>query len=161
MGDVAEQVELEAIFRAHQREIYVYFLRTANDEHLAEDLSQETFLRAFRSALLFRGESTVRTWLFSIARNVLAGYLRKRGQPMSELSEADVAVVQDDVATQLDIGGALQQLPVTAREMLVLVDVLGFTPADAGDALGLTANAARVRLHRARSLFRKVYGDGG
>lgn len=160
LGDVADHVELEEVFRVHQKEIYVYFLRTMGDAHLAEDLSQETFLRAFRSALLFRGDSSVRTWLFSIARKVLAGHLRRRRDVVSEILEAESVSTEVDPAEQLDIARAIERMPVPAREIVVLVDVLGFTPSEAAEALGLTSNAARVRLTRARGLFRKAYGVG-
>ena len=148
-------MDLEEIFRVHQKEVYVYLLRVTGDAHLAEDLAQETFLRAFRGALTFRGESSVRTWLFSIARRVLARHFERTHQ--EELGVDDDRIVDTDPALQLEISEALAVLPVGPREALVLCDVLGFTPTEAADVLETTPNAFRVRLHRARSLFRKVY----
>ena len=66
-------MELEDVFRSQQRGIYAYFSRTLGDRHAAEELTPETFYRACVAALGFRGDSSVRTWLFGIARKVLLG----------------------------------------------------------------------------------------
>ena len=64
-----------------------------------------------------------------------------------------------DEATRLDVERTLAALPIALREAIVLCDVVGLSPSEAADATGLTANAFRVRLHRARKQFREVYGD--
>jgi RNA polymerase sigma-70 factor, ECF subfamily len=150
-------VDLEGIFRAHQREVFVYFIRTVGDRDRAEDLAQETFVRACRSAVLYRGRASVRTWLFSIARKVLVDHYRRGTREV--LIEAPEGTVSPDVGRRLDVEEALATLPVVSREAIVLCDVLGFSPSEAADLAGATANAFRVRLHRARQQFREVYGD--
>ena len=150
-------MELEDIFRAHQKEVYVYLLRVVGDAHLAEDLAQETFLRAFRAALTFRGDSSVRTWIFSIARRVLARHF-ERSRP-EELGVDDDRMLEVDPGARLEISEALASLPFGPREAVVLCDVLGLTPSDAAEVAGTNANALRVRLHRGRALFRKLYAD--
>jgi RNA polymerase sigma-70 factor (ECF subfamily) len=151
-------VELEEVFRAHQKEIYVYFLRTTGDRHLAEDLGQETFARACTAAVFFRGDSSVRTWLFSIARRTFVDHLRRRG-PAETALDVDAPAATSDPAERVAIDQALGRLPLSAREAIVLCDVLGLSPSEAADVTGQTANAFRVRLHRARAQFREVYGD--
>ena len=154
-------MELEDIFRAHQREIFMYLLRTVGDRQLAEDLAQDTFLRACGSAVLFRGESSPRTWLFSIARRALADHYRRRAPEvlLAGASDEPVAVASRDSTEKVAVEQVLAALPLTHREALVLCDLLGFSPTEAADLTGLTANAFRVRLHRARAQFREVYGD--
>jgi RNA polymerase sigma-70 factor, ECF subfamily len=156
--DRGDPVDLEQIFRAHQQEIYVYFLRTTGNRHRAEDLGQETFARACSAAVLFRGDSSVRTWLFSIARRVMVDDIRRRGPATAPL-EIEPSGPARDPSDRLAIEQALRALPVTSREAIVLCDVLGLTPSEAAEITGLNANAFRVRLHRARGQFREVYGD--
>lgn len=134
----------------------MYFLRTIADRHLAEDLAQETFLRAWTSAFRFRGDSSIRTWLFAIARRVLADYYRGR-VPEEPAESLNGAQADADPHTRLDVERALAALPVSAREAIVLCDVLGFSPSEAAEVIGQTANAFRVRLHRARRRFREVF----
>lgn len=153
---MAGRIDLEDIFREHQRGIYGYLLRITNDSTLAEDLAQEVFLRAFRHAPGFRGDSSVRTWLFVIARSVLASHYR-RGDGRGWVDDDPDQAVTVDPAARLGIEEALLSLPVSSREALVLCDLLGFDPTEAADLVGIAPNAFRVRLHRARTAFRKVY----
>lgn len=152
-------MELEDIFRAHQREIFMYLYRTLGNRQLAEDLAQETFLRACSSALRFRGESSPRTWLFVIARRTLADHFRRRAPEVLLAEPADEAAIVPDHAQRLAVEEALATLPLLLREAVVLCDVLGFAPAEAAELAAVTPNAFRVRLHRARTMFREVYGD--
>jgi RNA polymerase sigma-70 factor (ECF subfamily) len=149
-------LDLDEIFRAHQKEVFVYFLRTVGERVSAEDLAQETFIRACTSAVLFRGESSVRTWIFSIARRVLADHYRRKAP--ENLVEPPEVVVESDPDSRLDIERALNRLPMPWREAVVLCDALGLSPTDAAGITGVTANAFRVRLHRARQGFREVFG---
>jgi RNA polymerase sigma-70 factor (ECF subfamily) len=152
-------VELEDIFRVHQKEIFMYLLRTLGNRQLAEDLAQETFLRACGSAMRFRGEASPRTWLFVIARRTLADHFRRRAPEVLLAEPTDQAAIVPDPAQRLAVEEALAALPLLHRETVVLCDVLGFSPAEAAELAGVTPNAFRVRLHRARTIFREVYGD--
>lgn len=150
-------MDLTDVFRNHQSEIYTYFLRLTGDEHEAEELSQETFARACFAALRFRGSSSVRTWLFGIARRVWLERLRQR-------SSHEIAPVVDhqvqpavDVPERLHLLKTLDSLDLNDREIIVLVDVLGFSPAEAAGLLQLRSETARVRLHRARGRFREGF----
>lgn len=150
-------MDLDRLFRAHQKEVFVYFARTLGEAKTAEDLAQETFARACASAVRFRGDSSVRTWLFSIARRVLADHYRHKAP--EQLVEPPEHQVHADPDSRLDIARALALLPVPWREAIVLCDVIGFPPADAAAITGISDNAFRVRLHRARRGFREVYDD--
>jgi RNA polymerase sigma-70 factor, ECF subfamily len=152
-------VDLEEAFRRHQREIFLYLRRVTGDSGLAEDLAQETFLRAFRAALSYRGDASVRTWLFTIARNVLVSHYRKHTPAVLEPDEEGI-VTDPDPTTRLSVEQTLGALPFAAREALVLCDLLGFTPSEAAVMAGVNANALRVRLHRARDQFRKAHPNG-
>lgn len=151
-------MDLEEIFRAHQREVFVYLLRVVGDQHRAEDLAQETFVRAMESLVRYRGDASLRTWLFAIARTTMADYFRKsRRESFEEPPEPEVA---HDTQKRLEIEDALRELPPALREAIVLCDVLGFEPTEAAAVADVTANAFRVRLHRARARSREVYARG-
>ena len=147
------------MFRSHQREIYAYFLRTVGRSGDAEELTQETFVRACGAAMRFRGDSSVRTWLFGIAHRVLleasrAGLFER--SPIVEGRADDPSGVTAE--ERLDLERALASLAPSDREVLVMVDVLGFEPAAAAAIAGVSGDTYRVRLHRARGRLREVYG---
>jgi RNA polymerase sigma-70 factor (ECF subfamily) len=149
-------VELEDVFRAYQRPVFAYFLRLTGSGQDAEELTQETFFRACGAAVRFQGRSSIRTWLFGIARRVLleairSGLFERRGPAPDRASE------QPDPDEHLDLERAFAKLSLVDREVLMLADVLGFQPAEAAPMTGVTPETFRVRLHRARARLREVY----
>jgi len=149
-------MEMEGVFRQHQREIFVFFLRVAGDRAEAEDLMQETFVRACHAALRFRGDSSVRTWLFGIARRVLMETSRRgASDARSSLEQVDVPITPVDHDARLDLQREFATLSMQDRETLMLVDYLGFAPAEAAQLTGTDPDAFRMRLHRARQRLRE------
>jgi RNA polymerase sigma-70 factor (ECF subfamily) len=148
-------VDLEDLFRAHQREIFAYFLRLLGDREDAEELAQETFVRACGAAVRFRGDASIRTWLFGIARRVFLEAIRARGIERPGDLE-DRPSVEPGPEERLDLERALSSLPLIDREVLVMVDVLGFRPAEAAPILDVSPETLRVRLHRARGRMREA-----
>jgi RNA polymerase sigma-70 factor, ECF subfamily len=153
-------MDLEEIFRAHQRSVFAYFLRMVGNGHDAEELTQETFTRACSASLRFRGDSHPRTWLFGIARRVLleasrAGLFERPPHLRDEAAAADGTAIEE----RLDLERAFSSLGLSDREALLMVDVLGFEPIEVAGLLGITADTFRVRLHRARGRLRKAYGS--
>jgi RNA polymerase sigma-70 factor (ECF subfamily) len=148
-------VQLEDVFREHERAVFAYFLRVVGDRHDAEELTQETFFRACGAALRFRGDSSVKTWLFAIARRVLMEASRKglfeKGRTLATF-EAAAPTLDHDL--RLDLEDAFQRLDRSDREVLMLVDFLGFTPSEAAGLMGIEPNTFRMRLHRARGRMR-------
>jgi RNA polymerase sigma-70 factor, ECF subfamily len=157
-------VEMEDVFRQHQRSIYAYFARVVGNDHDAEELTQETFVRACTAALRFRGDSSVRTWLFGIARRVLMEASRKGLFERRHAAElADRADEEPDHALRLDLEREFSVLALADRETLMLVDFLGFAPAEAAEVVGIDGHAFRTRLYRARLRLRdrlEVFVDG-
>lgn len=150
-------MDLEDVFRQHQPALFAYFLRTTGNRGLAEELTQETFYRACSAAIRFRGESPVINWLFGIGRRVLMEGSR-RGAFRFDLSLDDTNVVierpTEDPDHRLDLEAALAVLAAADREVLVLVDLLGFTPSEAAGLIDIDDGAFRMRLHRARRRIR-------
>jgi RNA polymerase sigma-70 factor (ECF subfamily) len=152
-------LELEDVFRAHQQAVFAYFLRVVGNRSDAEELTQETFVRACGAALRFRGDSSVRTWLFGIARRVLLEAARA-GLFERPAEIRDVPAASHDPDERLDLERTLASLGAADREILVMIDVLGFEPREAAALAGVSPETFRVRLHRARRRFREAYADG-
>lgn len=153
-------MDLEDLFRSHQRELFAYFLRIVRDAHSAEELAQETIVRACGAALRFRGSSSVRTWLFGIAHRVLLEASRaglfERFDPVDEDRPEDPSGLSP--GERVDLERALATLRPGDRETLVMVDMLGFEPIDVAAMQGISPDTFRVRLHRARGRLREAYG---
>lgn len=147
------------MFRAHQQAVFAYFLRLIGSRQDAEELTQETFVRACSAARRFRGDSSVRTWLFGIARRVVLEAARAGLFEGPAELPADATVQESDPDERMDLERALASLGIADREALVMVDVLGFEPIEVAGMLGVTAEAFRVRLHRARGRLREAYGS--
>ena len=139
--------------------MFAYFLRMVGDANNAEELTQETFVRACGAALRFRGDSSVRTWLFGIARRVLLEASRAglfdRQAPFDEVHAAPTKDRPADERLYLE--HILSQLRPADREAIVMVDVLGFEPIEVAVLLLVSPDTFRVRLHRARARFRELY----
>jgi RNA polymerase sigma-70 factor (ECF subfamily) len=121
-----------------------------------EDLTQEAFFKAFRGLDGWRGESSFRSWLFSIGSNLLKDAYRKRkGRVVVSIEDRDVPVHRDPgdemVAeeTAERIKGGLAGLPRLQREVFLLRVQQGMDYAGIAEALGTTVGAARVHYHHA------------
>jgi RNA polymerase sigma-70 factor, ECF subfamily len=149
-------MELEDVFRNHQRAVYAYFLRVVGDRHTAEELAQETFVRACGAVLRFRGDAPVANWLFGIARHVLLEANRKGlFRREAGLEGIDAAAAEVDHDERLDLERAFRALAHLDRETLVLVDLLGFSPIEAAELMTVEPGTFRMRLNRARRRLRE------
>jgi RNA polymerase sigma-70 factor (ECF subfamily) len=157
-----EAKAFDAVFAAYRSRVFGYLARMTGRRDLAEDLTQEVFLRLARSARSLRADTRLRGWLFTVAHNVLVSHARaakvtaalaselaERPAPSGPTPFEEVA----DSHTQHRVERALAQLPVGYREVVLLVAIEGLPAADAGVALGLSADAVRQRLARARAML--------
>jgi len=140
-----------AFVRATQAEVW-RFCASLVDNSVADDLTQDTYLRAFRALPSFEGRSSARTWLFGIARRACADHLRStvRGRALLRRVSAGAA---DEVADASGTVGAvelLQRLRPAQREAFVLTQVLGLSYDEAASALGVPIGTIRSRVARAR-----------
>jgi RNA polymerase sigma factor (sigma-70 family) len=145
---------MEDLFRAHWPLVFGYLARRTASPALAEELAQETFFRATRAFLGWRGGSPA-AWLLVIARNVLIDESR-RGQRLVPLSET-LAAPDVGSDTTLTVSEALSRLSDTDRRLLVLVYVDGYTHAEIAAMTGATPGAVKTAVWRARQAFRAVY----
>ncbi|WP_234336807.1 RNA polymerase sigma factor [Streptomyces xylophagus] len=147
------------LVKAHSSALYGYFARRMPTA--AEDLLAETWLQAFAARRTFDpARGSARGWLFGVAHNVLAQYLRRAGRkepaPGPDVTDPWQLVDQrlDAAALAPALRRALAELPPEERELLLLISWEQLTPAEAAVVVGIPAGTARSRLHRARGRLR-------
>lgn len=136
------------------------------DRHLAEDLLQETLLRVARGLPAFRGTSSCRTWVFSIATRVVADHFRKPETRAGIVEVEDSDVVPDEgpdvdervVIDEMNscVRGVIDSLPPDHRAALVLHDLQEMTAAETAAACGCSLATAKIRIHRARKRLQQA-----
>lgn len=156
-------------------DVYRFALSLSRNEAEAEDIVQETFLRAYRSWHTYQPGSDARRWLFTICRNVFLR-LRERGRRQVEAEDGDVEALAavrehetarrdgvDELLTRIDlapaISNALGQLQEPFRSAVVLVDVEDQSYEAAAEVLGVPIGTVRSRLFRGRRLLQQMLLD--
>jgi RNA polymerase sigma factor (SigM family) len=166
-GEESAQLTLEALYRHYRGPVQRYLHRLCGSADLAEELTQDTFANACAGLLGFRGDCSVATWLFRIARNAYLNSLRRPSPTRIDTDEL-LAIPDGDAygdparsyaaREQRDaIGLALGQLPERQRSLLLLRDAEGLSYAEIADVLELSLSAVKVNLFRARNAFRAAY----
>lgn len=139
---------IEALYLAHRDEIYSYLLWLTRDSSLSEDLLQETFVKAISSIGGFRGESSVRTWLFSIARHSWLHQLRKR-RPSECIDDCDIRApgdVDDRLFQRQTLKRTMELLSDKDErtQKIVRLRYRGYSYCEIAKDLGISENSARV-----------------
>jgi len=148
------------LVRRHQDRLWAVALRTLGDREEAADALQDALISAYRSADRFRGESAVTTWLHRIVVNACLDRIRRRAArptvPLVETTPVPVPAVDSD--TVLDVRAALQRLPADQRAALVLVEVQGYSVAEAAAILGIPDGTVKSRCARGRARLAALLG---
>lgn len=161
------------LIRPYERIVYVMALSFAKNEADAEDIAQESFLKALCHLSQFRAESKFSTWLIRIALNEAKSRLRHQSTVHMESidvhadgdSSASPAMLRDwheipsEIIERFEIGQLLRNavagLPGTYREVFVLRNVEDLSTGETAEALGISVASVKVRLHRARMMLQK------
>jgi RNA polymerase sigma-70 factor (ECF subfamily) len=174
VGDEAACAEL---VEEHQRMVYQLAMHLLGDSQEALDLSQDVFLRVFRSLSQFRGQSALRTWIYRIvvtqARNRQRWWRRRRSYAQVSLDEhikangefpsttlwaaPDRLLSQKELARRL--WNALDELPFDQRTALVLREIDGLSYEEIAFSLGVAVGTVKSRLARAREALRTELRD--
>ena len=141
------------------------FSRTLiRDETRAEDLVQETLVKAWEKQKSFQPGTNIRAWLFTILRNTYYSELRKRKREVEDVdgkmtAELSVKAPQDGHMAVRDLRGALDELNAEQREALILVGASGFSYEEAGEICGVAAGTVKSRVSRARQRLSDLLGE--
>lgn len=149
---------IETFYRRHAGAVFAFLYSLSRDRALAEDLTQDTFVKATRAVAGFRGGDP-RSWLFAIARSVFIDHTRKRRTDPTDLVEPIPAAPGPDVEERTVIDAVLRRLGDRQRMALLLVDHAGLSYAEMADVIGASPEAAKQLLWRARTSFRTIYQE--
>ena len=159
--DSIEQA-IEQLYRLYYQPVLRHLERLVRQHESAEDLCQETFLRAFKHWDHLRDTTCVRNWLYRIATNTAVDYLRRQHRISvttlyEETIRTTIAPVQAQWEDAEPVWEALRQVPAHYRLPLVLQTVGGYTLDDIATVLGCVPATIKTRVHRARKHFRQYY----
>ena len=152
----------ERLYRENVRKVFGLCLRLSQDASLAEELTQEVFVKAWRKLSTFRGESALSSWLYPMAVNVALSERRSRRRrdarivPVEEPERMEKTPGAPRPEAGFDLERALATLPPGARSVFVLHDVEGRTHEEIAALLNLAAGTSKAQLHRARRLLREA-----
>ena len=159
----------DTLVRRHQRAIVNLVHAMTGSDADADDLAQESFVRAWRSLATFRSDSTFRTWLHGIAINVIRTHTGRGSRlrrifgaprqpdapdPIERVSVSDG--IEEPLAMRQEIDRALATLPDDMREALILRDVQGLDYKEIAEALGVRLGTIESRIFRARQRLRPL-----
>jgi len=160
-------------FMPHIDSMYNFAFRLTNDEDDANDLVQDTYLKAFRFINSFSQGTNAKAWLFRILKNSFINDFRKKSKEPTKVDYQDVETTynsEEDAETNQtvdlrvesvqdligdEIANALNALPVDFRTVIILCDVEGFTYEEMAKILDIPIGTVRSRLHRARMLLKE------
>ena len=168
-GDRAEFSRLVDVFSGR---LYRLALKMLNHPQDAEDVLQETFIKAFRHIKNFDGRSSISTWLYRIATNEALMHLRRKNPEMVSIDEPDASGEDQEALQIVDfcclperellneearqyLDQAVARLPANLRAVFLLRDIEGLSTQEAADVLGLSETALKTRLSRARLHLRQ------
>jgi len=180
MATGVTESDFDSFYRTHYSDVHRFVFQFVQNASLADELTQDAFLKAYEARGSFRGDAPERIWLFRIARNVCLDYLRSPRSRAAKVTSLEHAGVEgqepaaesasiagkeppssvEQAARQAEMTDCVQQfvlsLPETLRTPLILHDMQGFTNAQIAQVLGCSLEAAKMRLHRARASLRKL-----
>ena len=154
---------LKKIYEEYKQDVFKYLVSLTHDTSLSEDLVSETFLGALKSLHKFKGESSIKTWLFSIARNKWYEYLRKEKVNISIddlaynyiLSESDL----DDVLIKRELYNKIINLLKSEpprTEDIILMRIKGYSYFEIGKKHNISESSARVIDHRTKKKIKNI-----
>jgi RNA polymerase sigma-70 factor, ECF subfamily len=151
----------ERLYRENERKVYALCYRMSADPSLAEELTQDAFVRAWQKLGSFRGESAFSSWLYPLAVNVALSERRARRRRTSHVfATDDLTPFERSESPQpeagVDLRRALATLPPGARAVFVLHDVEGRRHDEIAELLGVAVGTSKAQLHRARRLLREA-----
>jgi len=164
-----DSTALRMLYTAHNVRVFRFLIRLTGNEALAEDVVNQTFMKVWLKAESFNGQSTVSTWLFTIARNEAISQLRKRRE--APLDEEAAAAIEDESDTQetatakKDKGemmrACIDKLSAAHREIIDLVYYQDKTVAEAALILEVPENTVKTRMFHARKQLSEHFRRAG
>lgn len=171
-GDIAA---FEELLKRYEKRVYAIALRSTGIPEDAADITQETFIRIWRSIETFRGDSGFSTWLFRIAMNLCVDLARRKNAQIktTSLTEEDASVREimdpaqtpeehfENVELGEEIAHALSEISEEHKRVILLRDVTGLSYTEIAETLDISEGTVKSRLSRARFALREVLQKRG
>jgi RNA polymerase sigma-70 factor (ECF subfamily) len=138
----------EELVRSYQGDVWRFAYHLTRDRALADDVTQESFIRAFRFLSSYRGDAKFTSWLFRITRNCGMDALRTR--KANALREQSLPAPVTDPVARAELAAALDAVSEDHREPFLLIEVFGLSYQEAADVLQVKVGTVKSRMHRAR-----------
>lgn len=155
------------LYLKHEKQIYKYIYYLSGDKFIAEELTQETFLQAFKSIHRYKGQSKISTWLFQIAKYTFNSHLKKKREYAAETSvfenihmnQETPEMIYEKKETSISVINAIKQLKQPQREIIILRFYNERSFKEIGDIFNQSDTWARVNFYRAKhKLSEIIYG---
>jgi RNA polymerase sigma-70 factor, ECF subfamily len=151
------------LFEMNVNRIYAFCLRMSTNPQLAEEITQDVFVKAWENLSKFRGESKFTTWLHSIAVNEFLTQKRSEKRFMQRFVQTDDVLKYDrhgekpeyHFNTNIDLENAISSLPEQAKMVLVLHDIEGYQHKEIAEMTNIKVGTSKAHLHRARKILRE------
>lgn len=164
----AVRLAIKSLYEEYKHDVFTYLVSLTHDSLLAEDLVSDTFLGAIRSLPRFKGNSDIKTWLFSIARHKWYEYLRKTTPTISldDLAERYLRNDSDPESSAINRELVRRMLRLLDNEPartkdVVLMRIEGYSFSEIAHKHGISESSARVLDHRAKKRVRDVLAKEG
>lgn len=158
----------EAVYREYFSKVYLYILTMCHDEHVAEEITQETFFKALRKMDTFHGDCKLYTWLCQIAKNTFYDFYKKEGKKVSiheyedSLTDGmDFAIALEEKERVVEIHSLLHRLGEPYKEVFTLRVFAELSFEQIGDLFEKSAGWARVVFYRAKNKLMEAYDENG
>ncbi len=168
-------IQFTDIFNTYQKPIYNYVLRMVRNRDIAEELTQEIFIKTYKNLSSFRGDSKISTWIYGIATNSCLDYFRtsdfKKGQKTDAIildilpQEADsegikkiLTIEENLIKSEMAecIRDYIESLSSDYRTVIILHDLEGFKNHEIARILSCSLDTVKIRLHRARKKLQSI-----
>ncbi|MBI4427785.1 MAG: RNA polymerase sigma factor [Ignavibacteriales bacterium] len=162
LAQQGDKKAFEQLYHEHVGRVYAVCVRILAESRLAEELTQDVFVRAWQMLPSFRGEAAFSSWLHRLAVNVVLVYFRTerrrkaRVTAVDDLTSVDRGDHGEPPGGRLDLDKAIAGLPPQARAIFVLHDIDGYKHEEIAEQLGLAVGTSKAQLHRARKLLMGV-----
>ena len=147
----------ERLYRREVGRVHALCLRLTNHPAMAEELTQEAFVHAWRKLELFRGESKFSTWLYRLTTNLVLDKLRLKKhnfeKAMTELDDT-IPTIGEKLDERRDLENGIASLPDGARTVFVLYELEGHSHEEIGNMIGVAPGTSKAQLHRAKKLLK-------